>query len=65
MSKLEPKNREEAFCHQFADDVKLCLSMSQLIQPGRKDDINRFREFQAALDTLKTHIKSYEQLKYA
>lgn len=62
MSKQAPKNREEAFCYQLEDDVKLLFSLSQLIH--RKDSFNERKPFYDALEQLKTHIKSLEELKY-
>lgn len=62
MSRLEPKNREEAFAHQFKDDVKLLFSLSQLI--NRVDSYEERKPFYDALETLKIHIKTLEQLKY-
>lgn len=51
MSKLNPKNKEEAYAHQFEDDVKFLLSASLL----SKED------YKGALERLKTHIASYEE----
>jgi hypothetical protein len=60
--KHNPKNKEEAYCHQFEHDLKLCFSMSQMIH--RKDDYESKKRFQDALSILKTHISSYEQTRY-
>lgn len=62
MSRLEPKNREEAFTYQFEDDVKLLYSLSQLIR--RKDNFEERKPYYDALEILKGHIQSLEQLKY-
>lgn len=50
MSKYEPKNREEAFVHQFEDDVRVLKCLSQL------DDLQAFEK---GLEVLETHIASY------
>lgn len=50
MSRIDPKNREESFAHQFSDDVKMLMVAS-------------FRgelEFKRALATLKAHVRAYE-----
>jgi hypothetical protein len=62
VSKHNPKNKEEAFCHQIEDDLKLCFSMAQMIH--RKDDYEKKKEFQKALDIVKMRIATYEQNKY-
>ena len=62
-SKHNPKNKEEAYCHQLEHDLKLCFSMSQFIH--RKDDYEKKKEFQNALNIMKTHIELYEQTKYS
>ncbi len=50
--KYEPKNREEAFCFQFEDDVKMLHSVALVGESY----------FKQGLETLKTHIAAYEQL---
>ena len=62
MNKHEPKNREEAFTYQFEDDIKVLRTLSQLIH--RKDSFEQRKPFYDALETLKAHIQSLEQLKY-
>lgn len=62
-SKHNPKNKEEAYCHQLEHDLKLCFSMSQMIH--RKDDFEKKKLFQDALNTIKIRIESYEQTKYS
>lgn len=56
MSKYEPKNREEAFTYQWERDVQLLQALA-VIQKG-----NNNKEFLMALETLKLHINSYEEL---
>ena len=51
MSRLNPKNREEAFTYQFEDDVKVLRACAH----NSEDAFNR------ALTTLETHIKSYRK----
>lgn len=53
MSRLEPRNREEAFTYQFEDDVRVlrCLSM--------QDE----EAFQKGLATLETHIAAYRSIR--
>lgn len=51
MSKLEPKNAEEAFTYQFEDDVKTLRACSF----SKKD-------FLKQLEVLKIHIATYEKL---
>jgi len=50
MSKLDPRNREEAFSWQFEDDVKMLRSISML---------DNQQSFDKALQTLLAHIKAY------
>ena len=52
MSKLEPKNKEEAFSYQFEDTVRLLKSLAAL------DQTVAFRQI---LQTLKQYIKVYER----
>jgi len=52
MSKLVPKNREEAFAYQFQGDVKMLLALSKF----------RKKEFKRRLDLLKIHISTYEKM---
>ena len=52
MSRLNPENREEAFTYQFEDDVKMLRACA----------LNGQDTFKKALDTLKTHISTYEKL---
>lgn len=52
MSRLSPKNREEAFTYQFEDDVKVLLATSHNVE-----------SFKKSLATLKIHIKTYESIK--
>ncbi len=49
MSRLDPKNREEAYAHQFQDDAKVLKAASLIGE----------HEFRHALSTLETHIWSY------
>ena len=49
MSRLDPKNREEAYSYQFEDDVKVLKTMSKTSP----------HEFKKALDVLRTHIVTY------
>ena len=49
MSRLDPKNREEAFTYQFEDDVKM-LKVASL--SGEK-------EFEQVLKRLEVHIGAY------
>lgn len=53
MSKLEPKTREEAFVHQFEDDVKKLKSLSILNKEAFKQN----------LATLQAHIDAYYTLE--
>lgn len=53
MSKLEPKNRKEAFCYQFEDDIKLLKSFALL------DDQN---EYLKQLGIIEMHIKNCKEL---
>lgn len=52
MSRLDPKTREEAFSYQFEDDVKMLKAVSRLSSDS----------FKSSLQTLKSHIESYERL---
>jgi len=54
MSRIEPKNRMEAFCYQFEDDVKLLKALAL---------VGRDAAFWQSLNTLKAHIKAYESNK--
>ena len=51
MSKVNPKNKEVAFSYQFEDTVKLLKSLANLEQTDA---------FRQTLQTLKMHIKTYE-----
>lgn len=59
MNRHTPKNREEAFAHQFEDDVKQLLGFSQLID----EHGNNKKSFKETLEKLKIHIKSYEEME--
>jgi hypothetical protein len=63
MSKYNPKNKEEALCHQLEHDLKVCFSMSQFIH--HKDDYEKKKEFQKALDIVKMRIATYESTNYS
>ena len=53
MSRLDPKNREEAFAYQFEDCVKLLRGVSPY---GEK-------EFEKVLGTLEAHILAYRSTR--
>lgn len=54
MSRLDPKSREEAFSHQFEDDVKVIKAVAHHADP---------KEFEIALATLESHIGAYRSKK--
>ena len=49
MSRIDPKNREEAFMYQFEDDMKILSSSSKRGEEA----------FEKAIDILESHIKAY------
>ena len=49
MSRLDPKNREEAFTYQFEDDIKVLRCAAT----------QGATEFEQALSTLEIHIVAY------
>lgn len=53
MSRLDPKNREEAFTHQFQDDVKMLKVASM---SGEK-------EFEQVLQRIEANISAYRSKK--
>lgn len=53
MSRIDPKNREEAFAHQFEDDARLLMLAS-----------NQSKEtFEDTIKMIEMHIKSYRSKK--
>ena len=53
MSKLEPRNREEAFGYQMQDDVKLLISLGAL---------NDKASYRKQLKVLEMRIATYREL---
>ena len=53
MSKLEPRNREEAFGYQMQDDVKLLISLGAL---------NDKESYRKQLKTIELRIATYREL---
>lgn len=53
MNKLMPKNREQAFAFQIADDVKLLLRLSTI----QKEDNSAYKK---QIERIKTMINLYE-----
>ena len=49
MSRIDPKNREEAFAHQFEDDVKILHSLALLNKES----------FKKHLAVVQAHIDAY------
>ncbi len=56
MSRLDPKNREEAYAHQFEDSAK---ALKALAMAGSTTG------FQQSLKTLSAYIKAYKSGKAA
>lgn len=54
MSKLEPKNREEAFVYQLEDDIKLLYSLSM---------INDVVSYENQLKVIETRISTYRHIR--
>ena len=52
MSRLLPKNREEAFTHQFQDDVKILRAFS-----------SNPKSFNKQLSVIDAHIKAYRSIR--
>lgn len=55
MSRLDPKNREQAFAYQFEDDVRVLHNIS-LAEPDK---------FEKGLSTLEAHIAAYRNKRLA
>lgn len=52
MSRLDPKNMEEALCHQLDDDVKRLMLLAKLGDGSG---------FESLLSTVKVRIQYYEK----